>query len=308
MIGFYPTYAQPMRGIVDRVRAREASGAILWGGIAHGFPWGDVADVGTRVLVYTDGDVARAGSEALGIARELYEARDVLLPRYPGVEESLDRAASLHGRVVIGDYSDNPGGGAPSDSSFFLEAMLRRGVRDAAIGGFWDPVLARLCADAGLGARLPVRLGGKLSPASGRPLDFVAKVAGVAEAHDQDAFGSRDALGLSVWLRADGIDVVVTSVRSQVYGLDFFTGLGVDLAAKRLVVVKSSRHFEHAYAPFADHWWPAVSPGALRLDFEAFPYLKRSRDYHPAVADPWAMVGPPPLLSFQARTAFTRRT
>lgn len=311
MIGFYPTYAQPMRGIVDGVRAREATGAILSGSIAHGFPWGDVSDTGTRVLVYADGDAETAEREARAIGQALYDAREALLPRYPGIEESLDWAAALGGRVVIGDHSDNPGGGAPSDSSFFLAAIRARGLRDVAIGGFWDPVLARLCADAGVGARLPVRLGGKMGPSSGMPVDLLVEVAGIAEDHGQDAFGVRDLLGLSVWLRSAGIDMVVTSVRSQVYGLDFFTGLGIVLPDKRLVVVKSSRHFEHSFAPFADHLWTASSPGALSLDFAAMPYAKRARDYHPAMADPWAPCGSArllPLPSSASRTSSTSAT
>jgi microcystin degradation protein MlrC len=293
MVGFYPTFASPMRDIVGALHDAEARPGVLSASIAHGFPWGDVEDVGTRVLVYADGDAEVAVREAEALAEHLYREREALLPNYPGVDESLDRAAALPGRVVLGDWSDNPGGGAPADSTFFLHALIARDARDAALGAIYDPVAAGLCADAGVGARLPIRLGGKMGPASGAPIDLLVEVMAVKEAHDQDAFGTREAMGLSAWVRSGGIDIVVVSRRAQVYGLDLFTGLGVDLLAKRLIVVKSSRHYEAAFGPISDLLWSVVSPGALRTDFGAFPYAKRDGVYFPRVADPWAVSGRP---------------
>ena len=39
---------------------------------------------------------------------------------------SLNRARGLNGRTVLGDFADNPGGGAPGDSTFFLKALIDR--------------------------------------------------------------------------------------------------------------------------------------------------------------------------------------
>ena len=89
----------------------------------------------------------------------------------PDIETSLARATALPGCTVLGDYADNPGGGAAGDSTYFLRALLLRDAQDAAIGCFWDPMVASLCEQAGVGARLPVRLGGKCGPASGEPID-----------------------------------------------------------------------------------------------------------------------------------------
>ncbi|MGH6993409.1 MAG: MlrC C-terminal domain-containing protein, partial [Caulobacteraceae bacterium] len=293
MVGFYPTLDPPMSEIVADLKAAEARAPILTAGIAHGFPWGDVAEMGTRVLVYADGDAEAASREAMAFARRLYGLRETLLPRLPEIADSLEKARGLNGRIVLGDFADNPGGGAPGDSTFFLRAMLERNLSEAAVGCIYDPMAAAICAEAGVGAKLAIRLGGKSGPASGDPLDLTVEVMAVEENHSQGVFGGRQPLGRSVWLKSGGIDIVVSSVRTQVFEKDAFTGLGMALDDKRLVVVKSSNHFQAGFRPGADHIWAVASPGALGLDFAAMPYQRRKGDYFPRVRDPWADRGEP---------------
>ena len=85
--------------------------------------------------------------------------------------EALDRPAALGGLVVLGDGGDNPGGGAPGDNPAFLRLMIERGVEAAAFGCLWDPMAVLACAEAGVGAELDLRIGGKTGPVSGQPLD-----------------------------------------------------------------------------------------------------------------------------------------
>jgi len=247
LVGFYPTLDPPMRGIVDDLKAAETA-PILSASIGHGFPWADVADVGTRVLVYADRDEAAATAAAERFAARLYAERHTLLPAYPSVSESLDRVRELNGSVVLGDVADNPGCGAPGDSTFFLKAMIDRGVTDAVIGAFWDPFVAQVCAEAGVGSCLIIRLGGKCGASSGDPIDLPVEVMGVVEDHTTMVFGGRQRMGRSVWLRTGGVDIAVCSVRTQVFDPDAFTGLGISLDDKRLIVVKSSNHYQ-AWVP-----------------------------------------------------------
>lgn len=287
MVGFYPTFDPPMRQIVDSLKEAE-KGPILSVSLAHGFPWADVEDLGTRILVYANGDETPAVAVARDVAQMLYAQRVELLPDYPDIDESLDRLRHSNGSVVLGDFADNAGGGAPGDSTFMLRAMLERGFSDAVIGAFWDPMVAQVCAEAGVGATINVRLGGKCGPSSGDPLDLEVEVKGVVEDHTAGVFGQRQPMGRSVWLHSRGIDIAVCSVRTQVYERDAFTGLGIPLSEKRLIVVKSSNHYQAGFRADADHLWHVASPGAINLDFAHMPYTKRDPNYFPRIADPWA--------------------
>jgi microcystin degradation protein MlrC len=218
-----------------------------------------------------------------------------LLPRFPGVEAALDEAAATPGLVVIADTADNAGGGAPGDNTSLLKAMLDRGVESAALGAIWDPIAAAACADAGVGARLKLRIGGKSGLASAQPLDVEATVRAVREDHDQAGLGtSRSQMGLSIWIEVDGVDVVLNSTRTQVFSPDAFTGLGIDLMSKRLVAVKSSQHFQTGFAPVASKIIRAATPGAIQMDFAALAYVKKSDlNFFPRVDDPLSWPLPP---------------
>ena len=54
------TSREPARSFVDRLQALEGHNGVLSISLTHGFPWGDVADMGTKVFVYTDNDPAAA--------------------------------------------------------------------------------------------------------------------------------------------------------------------------------------------------------------------------------------------------------
>ena len=288
MVGFYPTTSEPMAGLVRQMRAMETRPGVLSVSFAHGFPWGDVFDTGSKVLAITDNDPALAAATAAELGHAIYGARHALLPVMPGIDDALVLAGATPGCVVLADTADNPGGGAPGDNVSLLRAMLARGMADAVVGAVWDPMAALACAEAGVGAHFMLRLGGKSGVASGAPLDVMATVRAVRARHDQAGLdGVRMALGLSVWLTVDAIDVVVCSQRSQVFAPDAFTGLGVELAGKRCIAVKSSHHFHAAFAPLADRIIAVATPGALQMDFAAMDYRKRrDRDYFPRVDDP----------------------
>jgi microcystin degradation protein MlrC len=293
MIGFYPTTGKVMSELLSRLREAEGRPGILSVSFVHGFPWGDTAETGSKMLVIADADEALAARTAEELGRRIYARREDLLPRMPGIAEALDQALTMPGRVVMADTADNPGGGAPGDNVTLLREMLRRGIQNAALGAVWDPMSALVCAEAGIGARLMLRLGGKCGASSGDPLDQMVTVRAVRESHSQIGLGGApEAMGLSVWLACDGIDVVVNSIRGQVFSPDAFTGLGIDLHGKRWIAVKSSHHFHTNFAPIADHVLSVATPGAIQMNFADIDYIKR-RDLHyfPRVQDPLGPIG-----------------
>ena len=277
------TSRQPARGFVDRIQALEGKDGVLSISVAHGFPWGDVPDMGTKLLVYTDNDEAKAKALARQLADELIGLRDRMAPPNPGIDAALDEALAFDtGPVVISDGADNPGGGAASDATFFLARMVERGITNAAIGPFWDPVTARIAGEAGEGARLSLRIGGKISPLSGAPLDLECTVRRVKREHMQTGLANTPtAMGESALVECNGIEVLLCSLRNQAMGTDLFTDIGCDLAAKKIIVVKSSQHFHAAYSKVAKHVIYAAAPGAVTLDLTTLPYRKIKRPKWP---------------------------
>ncbi|NKE64233.1 M81 family metallopeptidase [Ramlibacter sp. RBP-2] len=294
MIVTMHTSRQPARGFVDRIQSPEGKDGVLSISVAHGFAWGDVPEMGTKVLVYTDGDRGQAQALAKQLATELIAMREGLNVRFPSIDETLDEALAFPGGpVVISDGADNPGGGAASDATFITRRIVERGITSVAVGPMWDPIAVRIAFEAGEGAKLPLRIGGKISPLSGDPLDLECTVRALRRDMVMTGLaGTAMPLGDCALVEANGVEIVLITLRNQAMGTDLFTQLGVDLAAKKMIVVKSSQHFYASFSKVAKHVIYAGAPGAVTLDLTTLPYRKVRRPKWPL--DP---VVPTPVIA-----------
>jgi microcystin degradation protein MlrC len=286
MIGIYPTTTEPMQSFVAQIKGLEGKEGVLSISVGHGFPWGDVPELGTRVLVVTDHRPQHGAVLAASLGRQLFALREQTQPAFRSVDEALNRAqAASRGPIVLADCSDNAGGGAPSDSTFILKALLERGIENAALGCMWDPIAVQLAMEAGEGAQFELRLGGKMGPMSGHPLDLLVTVTKVLP-NAMQSFGlgpdrAQSRLGDAVALHAHGIDIVVNSIRTQVYAPDAFSNLGIDPTQKKILVVKSTQHFYAGFAPIAAEILYVAAPGALHPDLAELPYRRADRSLWP---------------------------
>ncbi|MFY7961164.1 MAG: MlrC C-terminal domain-containing protein, partial [Elsteraceae bacterium] len=183
--------------------------------------------------------------------------------------------------VVMADPADNAGGGAPSDNTTILRAMIDRKVEDAAVGPIWDPIAVRLCFDAGLGAKFPLRFGGKTGPTSGLPIDAMVEVVGLKRDCWQSFGPTQSPLGDCAAVRIDGVEVVLITNRTQALGLELFSNLGIDPRAKKMLLVKSTNHFMAAFGPIAKKVIYIDADGPLKRDYSKIPYTKIARPIWP---------------------------
>jgi microcystin degradation protein MlrC len=290
MIGMFPTTREPMRALVDEAQAAEHNG-IASISLMHGFPWADVPDAGAKVIAIADGDRHAAERTAAYFGKRFSEIREQARIKPMSIDEGLDAAVAAKAHpVVIADMSDNAGGGAPGDATFLLRRIFERNLSNVASGAYYDPIAVQMCAEAGAGATIDLRIGGKLGPASGEPLDVRAHIRAVVDGYAQTSMDDTGPvpLGKSAWIEVGGVDIVLASIRSQVFAPDAFTGLGVPLHERGIIVVKSSHHFWGKFSAIAAETLYVAGPGALRMDVEHIQYHVRSPRYWPRVADPFA--------------------
>lgn len=290
LIGVFHTTREPAKSFVARLQSFEGKDSILSVNFGHGFGLGDVAEVGARVWVIADNKPEAAAKLAEQLAREVFAMREASRPTSLSVTDALDRTLKLPpGKpVVLADSADNPGGGAPGDATFILKALLERGITNVASGVYWDPQAVAICREAGIGATLDLRIGGKLGRTSGDPVDLRGIVRNVIDDYEQtDMSGQRGALGTAVHLDVGGVHLVLATIRSQTFHPDAFTGLGIDLSRMNIIVVKSSQHFYKGFAPLASEVMYVQTPGAVFGEGDELRYTKRAPTYWPVVADPW---------------------
>lgn len=288
MLSMFHTPREPMRGFVDRVQSFEGKDNVMQITLAHGFPWSDFPEAGSSVIVTTNDDPKLAAELAEQVGREFFELREQGTAPMLSIDEALDAATNAlrkepEGTVVMSDGSDNAGGGAASDSTFLLAACLERGLTDVAIGLLWDPVAVELAFAAGVGAKLDMRIGGKVGPLSGDPLDLYVEVLELTEDKRQQLWTETQLskLGRTALIETNGIQIVLNDRRQQPMHPMAFTEAGCDPWTKRLVIVKSSQHFYANFEPHAIEVIYCDAPGSLNGDVHQRPYRRITRPVWP---------------------------
>jgi microcystin degradation protein MlrC len=192
------------------------------------------------------------------------------------LDQMLDiAAASSTFPVVLADSGDNPTGGGVGDRADVLAALVARNWQGALIAGITDPPAVECCFTAGAGARLTLKIGGSLDPAS----PHVTAEAKVVRLDDPGPHAERQAV-----VRMGGIDVVLAARRRPYHAIPDFTRLGIEPTALRLLVVKSG-YLSPELAPIANPNLMALTDGAINQDIPLLPNRRRRQPCYPFQQD-----------------------
>jgi len=265
-------------------------GTVLSSSIVLGFPYADVPEMGSSVLVVTQADGATAAQQAERLAAEMWQARETFLPELLDVERALDRAATLPGPVCLLDMGDNVGGGSPADGTTLAHALLRRGVtagficvRDAAAAG--------LATAAGVGGSIDVALGGASPEWAGvvgaGPIRGRWRVRAVTDGRFTESQPRHGGLtsfdqGLTAVLtHAAGLTVMTTTARMAPFSLGQLRHAGLDPAAFSHVVAKGVHAPVAAYGEVCRSFVRVDTPGVTSAGLDRLDYRHRRRPLHP---------------------------
>lgn len=303
MIGMYPTNTPPMRHFIRAMIEAEQQDEVLSVSFAHGFPFGDVPDAGGKMLVITDNKPALAQGIAESLAQQVFALRQQINFPCLSLDDALSKAnllaANSQKPIVVADQSDNPGGGAPGDATYALAWLLKHQKVNVGMAIFYDPQVVRLAMVVGEGARLKIRLGGKLGPTSGNPLDIEVTVGSIQQDYlhrfpqiDLESGEESEPIffpaGDVVALHCQGIDILVSSERAQCFSPCIFSDLGINCSDKSLLVVKSAQHFYGAFNPVASEVIYMAAPGAVPPIMQQIPYQRmRTDNKYPWVNNPF---------------------
>jgi len=281
---FIPTKEEPGRKIVEHLRAAERIPGVLSTSLCHGFGWSDTPGLGTKVITIAAGDATLAKDTAGQIADVVFTKRDRFRIGVDAVPPAaaLDMVLQSDAKTILCEFGDIVTGGAPGDATHLLQEMVERRVSGACYAPLWDQVAAGLCAAAGPGERLALRLGGKTSRLSGDPMDVEADIVEVK--HDYShrlspRFGFR--AGTVAHIRIAEVDVLVSSERFPLLYPGIFADFGIDLNAKRIIAIKALQMARIHFAPVTDKFVMVSTPAAAGDRFDLLPYRRFGRDVWP---------------------------
>lgn len=269
------TAAGPMADSVNEAKA-ATTGGVKDITVFGGFVWGDSPDAGASILSWADTATA-AKAVADDIAQKLYMRREQFRTSLPIPAEGLRTALQKPGLVCVVEPSDNPLSGGIGDTTGLLRALLETQIDGEAVFAFlYDPDLVRAAKAAGVGARIAAKLGGRIAPHFGAPLEVQAEVVALTEGRfvNEGPFetGMAVDLGETCVLKVGGVKVIVTS--SCQAGIDpaYFRLHGIDLTKIRLIAAKAKNHFRAAFVARAAIIVDVDTPGPAALDLSVLPF------------------------------------
>jgi microcystin degradation protein MlrC len=272
----------PMQKLIAEAHRMEAIAEVETITVAAGFPWSDIPEAGMSFIVTTNNNQALADH----LAQELHDMawnmrRDFLVRPMP-VREALQYVVAASATpIVLADIGDNPGGGAPEDGTYILQAILASELSGGVLAMIWDPEAVEKAVAAGEGQVVELNLGGHTDDLHGTPLHIQGRVKGLSDGtfvnEGPMGTGAASDMGATAVFDIGGNDVIVTSKRLQPLDLQVYKSLGIDLASKRFIVVKSSVHYRAAHEPIAAEIIELDTPGLTspRLAGFGFQHIRR---------------------------------
>lgn len=268
-----------------RQRIADAQPPILNKNVSLGFPYADVEEMGTAVVVVADGDRQAARDAANELADLVWEQRERFRGQLVEIDDAIDRALAASGATCLLDMGDNVGGGSPGDGTALARAFLRRGVQDC-FAIVADSDVVGICDAASPGDRLTLRVGGKSLPVYGPPLEGEFQLVGCYDGQFTDkrvrhgGFTHYDQ-GRSAVLRKDGLTLLVNARRIPPFSTGQLTSCDIDPSQFKVMAAKGVHAPLAAYEEFCQQFLRVNTPGVTTADLDQLTYENRRRPLYP---------------------------
>jgi microcystin degradation protein MlrC len=284
------THEEPCRSLCARLDAVRRRPGVLSASLFLGFPYADVAEMGSAVAVVTGNNRPLAESLAVELAMELWERREQFTARLVDPAAAVEQASKLPGPVCLLDMGDNVGGGSAADGTVLAHEFHRRSLGPAFVC-LYDPEAVRRAEAAGIGSRLTLSVGGKTDRLHGEPLQAEFRVVRVSDGRFEEPEARHGGLrhfdqGRTAVVATDqGLTVMLTSRRMVPFSLHQLTDFGIDPARFQYLVAKGVNAPLAAYEKVCRSILRVNTPGVTTADLRQLTYAHRRRPMYPFEPD-----------------------
>jgi microcystin degradation protein MlrC len=280
----------PLRAVHQRASEIEAESRVICVCVMGGFAYADTPCTGASVIVTTDDDPGLARRYADELCALLMQHRHAALPQFLPPHTAVARAQQLPGGpIILVDSADNIGGGTPGDGTDALRAMLAADVQEGAVV-LADREAVAACWDASVGANIRLRIGGITDRWHGDPVNVSGVVRALSDGvfecelpdnHFASFYGNTIRMGRTAWLRAGGMNIVLTERKTPPFDLAQLRGVGVIPEQQKMIAVKSAVAYRAAYMPIAAGVVEMDTAGLCSANLARFPYRHLRRPIFP---------------------------
>ena len=281
------TFAEPLLSLQRELDTVRAQPGILSASLALGFPYADIADMGSAFVVVSDNQPDLACEQAERLASWLIKNRELFRGEMISPEEALARVADSPKPVGLLDMGDNAGGGAPGDSTVLARLCQANGSYRTL---FYvpDPESVAAAQAVGIGGRLNLKVGGKLSMTPDVPLEVEGTVVSFHDGkytESQPRHGGQTGgdMGPTVVVKTDdGFTLMLMSRRGGPNGsIQPILACGLIPENFDVIIIKGVHAPVGAYAEVCPTLIRVNSPGVTSADMNSLTYCHRRKPLFP---------------------------
>ncbi len=283
------TSQPPLKPIYQYADQLRRSPEVASLSIVLGFPYADVPEMGSSVIVVSYQDVPESQRESLlaDLVLQVEQAKNQFEPEFVDAEAAVAQAAGAQGTTCLLDMGDNVGGGSPADGTVLAHQLHRQRIGPSFICLF-DPDAIGVLDGVAIGDDMTLKLGGKTDDLHGPPL--VTQVRVVSRHHGQFQETEPRHGGFSqfdqgetviVETRQSEITIMLTAKRMPPFSLSQLTSFGIEPTRFRAIVAKGVIAPMAAYQPVVDRFIHANTPGVTCADMRQLEYTHRRRPMFP---------------------------
>lgn len=275
------TFAEPCKSLHEFASRLCGSRQALHINVVLGFPYADVKEMGTSVIIITQ------STEINEIKESLHSYFTTHLKEFVGEKEQLrDQLKQVAGKekpVLFLDMGDNVGGGSDGNSTYLLEQL--ESTNHKCFIAIFDPAAVSKCRDRKLNESFALSFGS--NPVTKQPYNCEVTLAGMYSGKfsekeprhgGQVHYDMGDTLILST---PKGNIILLHSKRVPPFSLQQLLSCNINPGEFDIIVAKGVNAPIAAYSPVCPSIVFINSPGSTQADMTGFKYLHRRKPLFP---------------------------
>lgn len=270
--------AEPCSSLLEMIKREEETPGVLSISLLLGFPYADVQEMGTSILVITDNNQLLAEQISKRIAGYINKNIQLFNGEKIKIEEVVHSLHNVAKPILLLDMGDNIGGGSGGDSIYLLQKLA-----DYSLFRFFfclcDKNSVEMAIRYSPGETIDVRLAGEYEI----KLKLLKAVDGIFKEEDPRHGGQKYFnMGKTVVFEAPGGSIImVTSERVLPFSLQQLLAFDIDPQGFDVIVAKGVNAPIAAYAEVCPTIIKLDTPGVTQADMTAFEYKYRRKPMFP---------------------------
>lgn len=279
------TANEPCNSLYAYARGINKQPHILSVSIVLGFPYADVEDMGSSIIVIADNDEAAANDAVKQLETYILKNKKDFNGKKQYIADVLSLLKQAEKPVLLLDMGDNVGGGSPGDSVYLLDALENSDEPFLTFICIYDPKAVSAAIIHQPGETFNIKIGNRPD----RPDTTIHKVKLIKLTDGKftektPRHGGQlnfDMGQVAIILTEQGNIVMLTSLRVPPYSLQQLTAFDINPNDFDVIVAKGVNAPIAAYSQVCKTIVQVNTPGVTQADMTMFTYHNRRKPLFP---------------------------